>query len=119
MLPLLFSCDNDSDKQMIDYYVRYEYNLTFGPSYGSQYYDKTITVNTDSGIKEFTTINNSFSETFGPVKKGFKASISVKSENGSSGTTNLRIYVSRGGEPFVLKATNESYLKTASYTIDY
>lgn len=87
---------------------------------GSKIYSKTISVNTDSGIKDFTTTGNSFSETFGPFKKGFNASISVKyTDGGGGGNTNLKIYVSRSNEPFVLKAINEQYSTSISYTIDY
>jgi hypothetical protein len=114
ILPLMMSCDKGSSSA--DYYVRYEYGLSSNPSFGSSYYNKTISVNTDSGIKDFTTISNSFTETFGPVKKGFKASITVEYESGG-GTTNLRIYVSRGEEPFALKANGQG--NSLSYTIDY
>lgn len=117
VLPLLLSCDKDTSSA--DYYVKYEYNLSSSASYGNKYINKTISVNTESGIKDFTTSSNSFSETFGPVKKGFNAAITVKYESASDGTTNLRIYVCRGEEPFALKATNKAYSNTASYTIDY
>lgn len=116
--PLLLGCDKESGKEIADYYVRYEYSLTSSsPMGGVQYSNKTITINTDSGVIDVTTYVNAYTETIGPVKKGFNASISVQYNGSSGGTTNLKIYVARGSEPFALKASTNS--TTASYTIDY
>ena len=122
IFPLLLSCDKDSEGQSDDYYVKYEYSLTFNNVMGSSAYpNKTISINTDSGVIEVATTSNTYIETIGPVKKGFKASITVKygNEGSRGGTTLMKIYVSRGSEPFALKTTNEQYSNTASYTIDY
>lgn len=119
VLPLLWGCDKDSGNDSAEYYVKYEYGVSSNPSFGSQYTNKTISINTDSGVKEFTTISNSFTETIGPVKKGFQASITVTYPSGSSasGTPSSKIYVCRGAEPFALKASNNS--TSATYTIDF
>lgn len=116
--PLLLGCDKDSGKEMADYYVRYEYSLTASsPMGGVQYNNKTISINTDLGVIDVTTFSNTYSETIGPVSKGFNASIKVQYNGNSGGTTNLKIYVARGTEPFALKASTNN--TTASYTIDF
>lgn len=121
VIPLLSGCEKESEIQSDSYYVRYEYNLSFiSPIGGSSYVNKTISISTDLGTIEVATISNSYTETIGPVKKGFTANISVKYDNGDKGgTTGLKIYVCRGSEPFALKAVNEPYRYTASYTIDF
>lgn len=118
VVPLFLGCDKDSEKEVYEYYVRYEYSLTSSsPMGGVQYNNKIISINTDSGVINVTTYANSYTETIGPVKKGFDANITVKYDGGSSGTTNLKIYVARGSEPFALKATSTNTV-SVSYTID-
>ena len=118
VVPLFLGCDKDSEKEVYEYYVRYEYSLTSSnPMVGVQYNNKIISINTDTGVINVTTIANSYSETIGPVKKGFDASITVKYDGGSGGTTNFKIYVARGSEPFALKATSTN-TASASYTIN-
>jgi hypothetical protein len=51
-------------------------------------------------------------QTYGPVKKGFKCDVQVK-----SGQPNIEIYVSKNQDPFAIKTTKEGY--SASYTIDF
>ena len=75
------------------YYVRYECD-------GGA---KAITVTTEIG--ELTFLQSSMSETFGPVSYGFNAYICATRSNYSK-ETNVRIYVCREGEPFVLKASD-------------
>lgn len=117
VLPLLISCDKDSDKKSSEYYVRYEMSAT------TQYVstNRTISVSTESGTKEFSINYNSFSETFGPVDKGFTANMTVNYTTSGSNTTTLKIYVARGEEPFALKETKTSggSTVTTSYTIDF
>ena len=118
VVPLFLGCEKDSEKEVYEYYVRYEYSLTSSsPMGGVQYNNKIISINTDSGVINVTTYANSYTETIGPVKKGFDASITVKYDGSSGGTTNLKIYVARGSEPFALKATSTNTV-SASYTID-
>lgn len=119
--PMLLSCNNEKESdELTEYYVRYEYeHASSDPTKGATYANKIISVKTDSGILDITTLANSYSETFGPVQKGFEAKISV-SYLGSSGwgDTTLKIYVARGNEPFALKpAVINGY--TATYTIDF
>lgn len=77
----------------------------------------TVAVNTESGMQTISvsSLNGylGFSETYGPVSKGFNASITAFIEPGRPST---RIYVCRGEEPFVLKATGEN---KSEYVIDY
>ena len=62
-------------------------------------------------IKSITKQMSSWNETYGPVPKGFQASIKV-----SGYCEKTYIYVCRGEEPFVIKAEGKS---SASYTIDF
>ncbi len=95
-------------KEEANYYVKYEASA-YTPHASTIY----ISVNTENGVQSIQAPGNTFSETFGPVQKGFKASISASV---SVGTTSTSIYVSRGEEPFVLKATGG---ETAEYVIDF
>ena len=119
VVPLFLGCDKDSEKEVYEYYVRYEYSLTSSNQFvGVQRSNKVLSINTDSGVINVTTYDTDYTETIGPVKKGFDANITVKYDGSSSGTTNLKIYVARGSEPFALKATSTN-TASASYTIDY
>ena len=111
----LFSCEKaDSDEHSTNevteentdipnYYVKYQFSCAYK-------YSLSFTVETDMGPETFSGIYAGWSETYGPVSKGFRASISVDA------TANVKIYVSRGKEPFVLKASGNS---SAAYTIDF
>lgn len=107
IITLLFvSCSKDKG----NYYVRYDVSVT------SIYIGTmTVAVNTEKGEQSFQSSSKTFSETFGPVDKGFKASIRADFDRPYS-ELNSNIYVCRGEEPFVLKATGSS---TAEYVIDY
>ena len=96
--------DENSEPSVADYYVQYKA--------GSMYYLNKVTVATESGKKVYSDYkSSSFNKTFGPVRKGFMAEISVGVSNSS-----VEIYVSRGNEPFVLKATGSG---GAKYKIDF
>ena len=82
-----------------NYYVKYEAQIS-SVHYGA---DAKYVVSTESGSTTITTRSKTWTETFGPVKKGFTASISGEAEY--DGTMTLNIYVCRGEEPFVLKAS--------------
>lgn len=115
------SCFTDNT----NYYVKYEAKIT------SIYYgaEANYTVSTENGAKTITTDSKSFSETFGPVKKGFTASITGQSEYPQTNSSMVvSIYVCKGEEPFSLKAQDESkensisdsgISASASYTIDF
>lgn len=117
---IVFGCGGDNDDEpntpgsVAEYYVKYEASIV-------SYRNGTVkyTVNTETGEKIFSS-GKSFSQTFGPVEKGFHASIKVDAKNVVGASSNIRIYVCRGNEPFALKA-NKSGESTvsASYTIDF
>lgn len=101
---LMTNCTKDR------YYVRYEATATSAYHSGKM----TLNVNTDTGIQTYTTSSKLYSETFGPVSKGFEASINASTNYGAS--LNTSIYVSKGEDPFVLKASGGP---TAEYVIDF
>lgn len=114
---ILCGCENNKEDEPsnVDYYVKYEANVK------TVYVTNSITyiVNTESGLQTFKT-STSFSQTFGPFKKGFETSITADASILSQADCNVRIYVCRGSEPFALKASNAGGKKvSASYTIDY
>ena len=108
-----------------NYYVKYEATIT------SIYYGAEVNyvVATEKGSQTITTDSKNLSEVFGPVQKGFTASISGKSDYPPVNSSMVvNIYVCRGEEPFALKAQDvskeNSYSDTgisasASYTIDF
>ena len=119
MLPLIGCSEepeyNNTSEPEKEYYVKYEATVT------SVYLTNNITytVNTERGIQTFKS-GKSFSQTFGPFEKGFKASINVDATNLDQASTDAKIYVCRGSEPFALKANNTGGKQVSiSYTIDY
>ncbi len=100
---MMTSCTKDR------YYVKYEASAS-SIHIGTM----TLDVNTENGTKTFTTSSKLYSETFGPVSKGFEASINASTNYGAY--VNTSIYVSKGEDPFVLKATGGP---TAEYVIDF
>ncbi len=118
MSVVLCGCgDNNEpdDSYSSDYYVKYEASVS------SSNYGKTVeyTVETDIGRKTFVG-GKTFEQTFGPVKKGFKASVRADAGNYYGAECNVKIYVCRGNEPFALKANQSGSTNVAvSYTIDY
>lgn len=96
--------NTDTEETTDRYYVKY---CCSGGSV------QEIRVATPEG--EVTYSNNGYhitlNQTFGPVSKGFKCSITA-----SPYPVNVEIYVCRGEEPFVIKATGS---KSASYVIDF
>lgn len=116
---LIISCSKDNELQELTqeplensarYYVKYDV-LVSSRHTGTM----DVTVNTENGTRTFSTSSNHFSETFGPVEKGFNCQVSASvSYSITSATTS--IYVCKDGEPFVLKATGSL---GASYTIDF
>ncbi len=130
-----FSCSKDDEEDIINgnsqnkteqsdarYYVRYEVYMPLG--YSGQTTSKTITYVSEKGKVHFTTSEDSWEGTFGPIKKG--TNVSLMSEATSGGIRNnveyyIRLSVSRNQEPFVVKGEqreNKSVLYT-SYTIDF
>ena len=115
----LSSCNKDKDKVEMgisdEYYVKYVIKGN-----GTYIYFSDFSVNTDQGNVSFSGYQyHSWNQTYGPVRKGFRASVSV----GSSVT--VEIYVSKNNGPFALKASksggNSSLTPniSQSYTIDF
>lgn len=84
------------------YYVKYEAS-------NQLHYLQSVHVTTEKGTQNFSVRNKSWTQTFGLVSKGFRASISV---GVSDGYTTLQIYVSKDNGPFVYKGSS-------SYVIDF
>lgn len=116
------SVQPDNPSVQAEYYVKYEGTVTNAVGYAKT---TTVdyTVNTENGTKVFRTGRSSFSQTFGPVKKEFVASVMLEAKDGVVKGCNVNIYVSRGTEPFALKASKSGgqgvNVLQASYTIDY
>jgi len=115
----LSSCNKDKDKVEMgisdEYYVKYVLKGN-----GTYIYFSDFSVYTDQGNVSFSGYQyHSWNQTYGPVKKGFRASVSV----GSSVTA--EIYVSKNNGPFALKASKSGGISSLtpnisqSYTIDF
>lgn len=103
---LASSCSKDDDGRDEErYYVKYEAESDRSLQW--------VTVNTENGSQRITCDDVRFSQTFGPVKKGFEAKITI---GFLSPEAAVSIHVCRGEEPFSLKKTGQS---TVSYTIDF
>lgn len=96
------------------YYVRYLIS-------SDRMNEATIKYTTEKGEQEasFSSKKEYLDETFGPVEKGFEAFASVTTED-SYPVVSVKIYVSVGNEPFVLKASSSSsHSAYATYVIDF
>ena len=105
----LSSCEKDETETTTndDYFIKYVIKGN-----GTYIYFSDFSVNTDHGNASFSGYQyHSWNQTYGPVKKGFRASVSVQS---SYVTT--EIYVSKNNGPFALKASKSG---DNSYTIDF
>lgn len=120
---ILWSCSEESRDEpeiadptpVAEYYVKYEAAVT------SVYLGNNIiyTVRTDKGSQTFTS-GKSFSQTFGPVEKGFIATFTADASHWFQADCEVRIYVCRGSEPFALKAyASGGMMASTSYKIDY
>ena len=101
----------DSPENDVRYYVKYEVSVS-----SSYIGDLYVDAKTERGTQSFKTSSKLFSETFGPVSKGFAASVTAHTDYTVTGAMHSSIYVCRGEEPFVLKATGSS---SADYVIDF
>lgn len=105
---MMTGCGKDND---VRYYVKYEVSVS-SVHIGDLYVD----AKTEKGTQSFKTSSKVFSETFGPVSKGFAASVTAHTDYSVTGGIHSSIYVCRGEEPFVLKATGSS---AVDYVIDF
>lgn len=104
----------DNPYSNADYFVKYEASIKSVYSNTANY-----TVRTENGSEVFKS-GRSFSQTFGPFKKGFEAAITVDAHDWNQADCEARIYICRGDEPFVLKAHDSGWKGVyVSYTIDY
>ena len=112
------SCDKDDSERSEDstvYYVKYE-------AKGAMKYNvESITVLTGKGSETIATSKQrSWSQTYGPVSKGFRTNITAR-----GGWPTVYIYVCKGDEPFTLKESKSNNVgssntsTSASYTIDF
>ena len=126
LFPLLMSCNKEENidfntppenTEHVNYHIKYE------ASCNSKYIGNVmkISVKTESGTQTFEG-GRSFSQTFGPVHKGFNCKIDCFNTSHSSSYSEVivNIYVSREKEPFALKKTASGTGKSsASYTINF
>ena len=127
---LLCGCSDDDDECKIPqekpqveearYYVKYE--LSAKAKWINQY--TQFTVATDTGMKNYKLVgSDKWEATYGPVKKGFKTTLSSYMDDGSyqySTNISARISVCRGKEPFTLKAEDSDPTSVSlEYTIDF
>ena len=121
LLCFLTGCSkNDDSNSKSQYYVKYETDVVSTYSGNITF----ITVNTEKGELLFNT-GKVFSETFGPVGKGFTTRIKAYTNTYYAKSVNVRIYVCRDEEPFVLKETQtaidpkQENPVVAEYKIDF
>lgn len=108
----LSSCKKDETETATndDYYVKYAITGN-----GTYIYFSDFSISTDQGNKSFSGYQyRSWNQTYGPVKKGFNASVSVKSS-----LVTVEIYVSKNNSPFALKASNAGSNSQVLYIIDF
>lgn len=108
---MLVACEDKNTPQVDtnEYYVRY--SISYAPNISAR---QNVTYADVDGIKTITENNKTslWDVTIGPVKKGFKAYVSCKSES----NTTAKIEVCKNSGPFVLKATGTN---SAEYKIDF
>ena len=109
----LSSCNKDKVEVVIsdEYYVKYVVKCS-----QNRWYVSSFSINTDAGTKTFNDYKStSWTQTYGPVKKGFLASATAVSV-----VPAIEIYVSKNQSPFALKASKTgSNQVSVSYTIDF
>lgn len=127
----LISCSSDDDPtgnessqtEETRYYVKYEAYMPLGFSGVSS--SRKITYTTEKGEQTISIPTANWEGTYGPLKKNTKVYLKVEAESGGIRTDAeyyVRLSVSRGKEPFVIKG--EQRLKETSklyteYTIDF
>lgn len=111
--------DNPQEKQEEAhvYYIKYE---VLAPILIYGIGDNTISYTNETGVQKVTTKDVKWELTCGPVKKSFTAKLSSHtSVTGNSSKIQVKIFVSRDNEPFVLKAnTEEGEKASVKYTVN-
>ena len=119
LLLMFASCSKDDDPVVdpVRYYVKYEV-VTDEP-----YRSKIINYSTEKGNQSDTITNKNWEETFGPITKDFIASLECivpSNPFSSDAQIQLKIYMSREKEPFVLKAMDSGFKSVSvKYKIDF
>lgn len=99
---------NSSKNESADYYVKYTASCNYPNILES------VAVSTTKGTERFNLHGKrSWEQTYGPVKKGFNANISVNGYN-----CTIEINVAKNYEPFALKSSGRSTNKS-SESISY
>ena len=103
------------------YYVKYEIEM---PSKWINT-EKSISYASEKGDQSFRTTDKKWQGTYGPLKKGNRVYLIIKSNspdeyNYVNSYNRARIYISRDKEPFVIKAEDEGRKDLSlTYTIDF
>lgn len=103
------SCSDDDDEETDQYYIKYEACITANTADAKN----IVGLTTPTGITYSTIIGSTdtWQATYGPVSKGFEASMTASNFENSSYHT-FRISVSKNGSPFVVKYEgNYLYMK--------
>lgn len=100
LIAVNFSSCSDDDEEVDEYYVRYE----VGVAANSHDAINKVGMNTPTGSQYSMIIGstNDWQATYGPVQKGFKATLAASDFRNSTSHT-FRISVSKNGGPFVVK----------------
>jgi hypothetical protein len=108
-----FSCEKQSDDStsIDNYYVKY---IVYGNGAYGRFSNWTATT-PDGKYSNSGYQTKSWTQTYGPVKKGFKCAVQVG--NYISGAPTIEIHVSKNAEPFALKVTKIG--NSASYSISF
>ncbi|MGI6242042.1 MAG: hypothetical protein ACOYJK_00660 [Prevotella sp.] len=118
----MVACTSDNDEcksgevkeETHAYYIKYE---VFAPILVYGRGDNTISYTNEAGVQKVTTENTKWEITCGPVKKGFTAQLSSRtSVTSNSSKIQIKIFVARDNEPFVLKANTED---TENASVEY
>ena len=117
LIPLFFliSCNklNREGNNDDNYYVKY---IAYENS--SRIMLTDVTINTSDGIMSFPA-SSEFEKTIGPVKKGFKASITVNGKGYSGNPAYIEIHVRKNNEPFAIKVVEEGDVGTGINDVGY
>ena len=129
LMCLFVGCSKDDDptrdvtppieQEDIRYYVKYEVYMPLG--YSGQETSRRITFVSEKGVESYTSSDESWERTYGPLKEGTLLSLNVQAITGGRRTyedSYARIYVSRDKEPFVIKA-EQTKRSAGSLSISY
>ena len=103
--------DMDNNVTNDSYYVKYV--ITGNGAYGD-FSNWTVATPQGTYTNSGTQVS-SWTQTYGPVIKGFKCNVQIGNYIGGAPT--IEIHVSKNQEPFALKVTQTG--NSASYTIDF